>query len=582
MKVAAELSESIVEDQVPGAMARAMHAKAAECHPDGAILQRSHFSTELRRTAVALITDWFEKATLRDDLAVASLALLDRVAVCREMGGFVGTGDVTVSGAKKCAERISNFSVEVLAVVLIVLKQSSVEAELDDVCVRDIMFHMLRVSTTEWKCEWWPRIRKAEIAIYSDVEYRVCIPTPLDLVGRIAIDVCKVARSAAPATSTWPGLSEVRLPAPRRELASPTPLFTVLAGFLVELGLAHAHEDVYMHGTPPAVLSLAALHLALHAFECKPPEAAARVVETASQELLEREEATVALPRLASLLLALWAAPPDSSHVAAKWSRRMLSLPKAPSRLPPGLGRELQTPERKAAVLPMELSSGPKSLKAAAKHQQSHHGAVATKTFEFSSSCDPLLSPQFCPERAPDVSVLPSAPSAWISSSATTANLPAGNEFEAQISKEWNSNLGVHVVGRGSTLLICSVQGHGLVHEWNMSNPQLTIQSHDKIVAVNGVSGDPDAMKDECRTKCHLRLVVHRMPQARPAPDAQYIGADALQTSGTAVSEPNSFAAKAACALLKTTAMGFGTKRPAAPCLPKVPMDVPTAKRIRC
>jgi len=608
------LSKSIVDDQGPGAMARVMHYKSAECHPDTAILQRSHFGGKLRRKAVMFITGCFEKAVLRDDWAVACLTLWDRMSAAREVRRLADRRDDTHSSTKS-GDCISDFLVEIVAVVLIVLKQSTVEAELDNVCIRDIIFSMLRVSTSEFEREWWPRIRKAEIAIYGALDYRVCIPTPLDLATHIAIDVCKVAHPVTPASSTWPGLSEVRLPAPNEELSSPTPLFTVLATYLVELGLAHAHQDVYKHGTPPVVLSLSALNLALYAFGCEPPAAAARALETASQELLDCEKASVAFPRVASSLLALWAAPPDGSLVAAKWSRRMLNLPTALPQLPPGFGRTLQTPERKSAALPVEFSPGPKTRRTSAKCPQSQDSAKTFSareppTFPFSYP-QPHVAPS---ETGMDTSrsVIPSR--TIPTPKAVAPNLLACEEFEVKIRKEKNGRLGVNIEAAASNILISSVGEDGPVHEWNVNNPLQKVHPGDEIIAVNGLSSDTIAMKAECKRNCHLRLVFRRLSQAKfgsvsaeqitvspeiqvnlalrrlgALPDSQprlrRSTADVFQTSDTVLGLTRSSAARIASqatgAVLEETTTRYGMKRLAAPLFPEDMRSTPTPKRIR-
>lgn len=556
---AAELSECILGDQDQGATVRSMHKKAAECHVDAAVLCRSQQGSETRRKAGVFLTDRFERSSLRDEWLVASLALLDRVIVAHERRGLVTAPDSAELAAKSREEHVRDFLIEVLAVVIIVLKQSSAEAELDDVSVRDIVFGMVRVSTTEWDREWWPRIRKAEIAIYGALDYRVCVPTPLDLTVCIAIDVCRSVRVAAPATCAWAGLSEVQLPAPRPEHAAPSPLLTVLAGYLVELGFAHAHEAIYMQGAPPAALSLAALYLALYAFGCPPPEAATHALERARKELLDHNEAAAVLPRLASSLLALWTAPPEGSHVASKWRRRMLNLPSATAQLPPCLGSALQTPERKASAsaLRMELSSCPKVRQSAAKRGQSQ-SALPDKVLK--GPC-PLPSPQLSPVPA----VTPCAESLCISgsarqtseafrarllrmprprrssilraaaldkeeimselknepdksgpvlgsaSSSTSPDVRGSHDFMVDIRKEHDGKLGVNVdCTDGATISILSVGQDGPVHDWNAKNPLKRLQVEDRIVTVNDLTGDVAAMKAECKRSSLLHLVIRR------------------------------------------------------------------------
>ena len=111
---------------------------------------------------------------------------------------------------------------------------------------------------------WWPRICLAECRAEF---HRIGVPTPLDLAQCVAADVCRAVRAASPA---WSGLTSIQLPAPRPKFAAPTSIFTAVASYLVELGLAHVHEEVYAQGMRLGVFSLAAFHLALHAFERSP------------------------------------------------------------------------------------------------------------------------------------------------------------------------------------------------------------------------------------------------------------------------------------------------------------------------
>ena len=226
----------------------------------------------MRSKAIALLVDFFERERLKDEWFIACVCLLDRLAAARKFL-VLAPGD---------------FGLELSAIVMLILQQSSFVAELDDFgnfAIKDIAFRFVQISTTDWHREWWPRTCLAELAVCSAVSYRVCVPTPLDLAQCVATDVCRAVRAASPA---WSGLTSIQLPAPRPKFAAPTSIFTAVASYLVELGLAHVHEEVYAQGMRPAVLSLAALHLALHAFE--PSPIAVQFLEITRGELLDQHE----------------------------------------------------------------------------------------------------------------------------------------------------------------------------------------------------------------------------------------------------------------------------------------------------
>merc|ERR1719329_507847 len=141
---AAELSDCILHDQDQGFTIRSMHAKSYECHPDASVLQRVHQIAEMRETALIFLTHRFENKNLRDEWVVAALSLFDRLAAARELRGLTPAPDVAALAAKGKEENMRDFIIELLAIVIIILKQSSVEAELDHLCVRDIAFGMVR------------------------------------------------------------------------------------------------------------------------------------------------------------------------------------------------------------------------------------------------------------------------------------------------------------------------------------------------------------------------------------------------------------------------------------------------------
>mmetsp|Transcript_113498 Transcript_113498/g.321148 ORF Transcript_113498/g.321148 Transcript_113498/m.321148 type:complete len:273 (+) Transcript_113498:179-997(+) len=59
----------------------------------------------------------------------------------------------------------------------------------------------------------------------------------------------------------------------------------------------------------------------------------------------------------------------------------------------------------------------------------------------------------------------------------------------------------------GKTLYIKGVK-NGVVKEWNRDHPDEAVKGGDRIIAINGVADDPDAMLGECRNRGRLSLLV--------------------------------------------------------------------------
>ena len=263
------------------------------------------------------VADSFERAMLRDDCFVAMLALMDRMTV-------LSTRRCGTSTPRNQEERI----VEWLAGVLVISKQSQCEAELNS-SPKDII---RKVHKNAHKL--WPSIVQAELRIYRALDYRVAVPTALDITIRIASDISAAVRAAERQDPDvcWPGMVEGCLPAPSSELVASTPRFALLAYFLVELAFAHAPADIYGCGASPLALALACLRLSLHAFG-EPPLQCEGALEEAQQEA---EVNGSVVGKLALRLHELWSHLPNSA-VVRKWAARKCELggplPLAPSPL---------------------------------------------------------------------------------------------------------------------------------------------------------------------------------------------------------------------------------------------------------
>lgn len=94
------------------------------------------------------------------------------------------------------------------------------------------------------------------------------------------------------------------------------------------------------------------------------------------------------------------------------------------------------------------------------------------------------------------------------------------NEFKVILDMSGKTILGIDVDwADGKTLYIKSVQ-LGAVHQWNLAHaPDLEVKPGDRVMAVNGRSGDTAAMVRECRNSGRLELRV-RSPRliVRPKP----------------------------------------------------------------
>lgn len=240
-------------------------------------------------------------------------------------------------------DRNKEVMAETLAAVLIALKMSPAESEFD--CgVRDIVFKMYQGPGSKTK-EFWDMIVQAEFRLFRRLQYCVAVPTSFDLAARLSLDICQAAQLV---DSNWPGLMRGCLTAPMPELERLESRYSLLVSYLVELGLVHAPTEVYRNNSPPLVLALAALHLALFAFG-EPIGRCVKILETKKHELLQPcHVESVGL--LARELYLLWSSAPSDSVVLKKWRTRETnlggSLPPAPTTYPDGLEHPAQGNDR--------------------------------------------------------------------------------------------------------------------------------------------------------------------------------------------------------------------------------------------
>mmetsp|Transcript_95709 Transcript_95709/g.239801 ORF Transcript_95709/g.239801 Transcript_95709/m.239801 type:complete len:502 (+) Transcript_95709:174-1679(+) len=76
--------------------------------------------------------------------------------------------------------------------------------------------------------------------------------------------------------------------------------------------------------------------------------------------------------------------------------------------------------------------------------------------------------------------------------------------------KKGNYRLGIDVdTTHGAALLVDAVKG-GLVEEWNNQHPQLQVRAGDRIVEVNGITGDAQEILKECQSAQWLNMRIRR------------------------------------------------------------------------
>ena len=175
-----------------------MHTRSLVGHAqvDFTLLQAAGH-VDWRKIAVRHFASSPEREMLRDDCFVAMLALMDRMTV-------LSTRQATPVGRCGTSTTPHQRLVEWLAAVLVVSKQSQCEAELG-IGPKGIICKLHRDAE-----KLWPSIVQAELRIYRVLNYRVALPTALDITIRIAADI-SVAVGAAERQDppvSWLGMVE--------------------------------------------------------------------------------------------------------------------------------------------------------------------------------------------------------------------------------------------------------------------------------------------------------------------------------------------------------------------------------------
>ena len=73
-------------------------------------------------------------------------------------------------------------------------------------------------------------------------------------------------------------------------------------------------------------------------------------------------------------------------------------------------------------------------------------------------------------------------------------------------------------ISDGKSLLIEFIDAEGLLADWNRDHSDLEVKVHDKVVRVNGVSGDARCIADRFSADEHLEMTIQRNSQAMAPP----------------------------------------------------------------
>jgi len=84
--------------------------------------------------------------------------------------------------------------------------------------------------------------------------------------------------------------------------------------------------------------------------------------------------------------------------------------------------------------------------------------------------------------------------------------------FDVKVTKTEGGGLGMCVISGNTkldTLKIVALR-HGAVGQWNQRHPDRAVCEGDRVVSVNDISGDPDAMLEELKFSTKLRMSIIR------------------------------------------------------------------------
>uniref|UniRef100_A0A7S1EWV9 PDZ domain-containing protein n=1 Tax=Noctiluca scintillans TaxID=2966 RepID=A0A7S1EWV9_NOCSC len=88
---------------------------------------------------------------------------------------------------------------------------------------------------------------------------------------------------------------------------------------------------------------------------------------------------------------------------------------------------------------------------------------------------------------------------------------PEKREFEIRLDKSNKQPLGIDVdLADERTMLVEKMAPAGLLHDWNRANPDKEVNIGDRIIDVNGTSGNARAMTSVCKAEVVLVMTVRK------------------------------------------------------------------------
>mmetsp|Transcript_3138 Transcript_3138/g.7072 ORF Transcript_3138/g.7072 Transcript_3138/m.7072 type:complete len:783 (-) Transcript_3138:306-2654(-) len=300
------------------------------------------------RSGSTHIIEWmvssFAKLKLRDNCLIAAVTLLDRLGAARN---------------GRPAMNPRSAWIEALAASLIAMKEAGVEAEIEDdegsPSVLDLVMHLKNISglkSERMRGNVWDAIRMAEIHILTQLDFRVSVPTSVDLVQEFSLQLQRKA------PKSWAGGKILLARTPGYKLGhapEPRPVFALLAELLLEISVVHAPHRVYRSDAPPAAAALAALSLAMQAFGEAPAESVA-ALHHMEQTLLSKQEAEL-LPSMRDDMVQarLSACSSGDSPVWRVWQERPGYMDFMRAKLPQGDAWKQRVASVVPAAVPLKL-----------------------------------------------------------------------------------------------------------------------------------------------------------------------------------------------------------------------------------
>eukprot|EP00929_Paragymnodinium_shiwhaense_P098018 TRINITY_DN59581_c0_g1_i1.p1 TRINITY_DN59581_c0_g1~~TRINITY_DN59581_c0_g1_i1.p1 ORF type:complete len:649 (+),score=165.83 TRINITY_DN59581_c0_g1_i1:179-1948(+) len=100
-----------------------------------------------------------------------------------------------------------------------------------------------------------------------------------------------------------------------------------------------------------------------------------------------------------------------------------------------------------------------------------------------------------------------------VSNQRTIVSMDNFSEYFVQLQRREGAKLGIDLSMNSNSLTVTVVSLGGLVYAWNESHADCRVQRGDRIVEVNGVSGDPAQMDEQLVKASDLRIKLLRNPQ---------------------------------------------------------------------